>query len=323
LSLTVEAIERELSEPSEEDREAARGEGPLLILGAGGKMGPTLALMAKRAAPEREAIAVSRFSDGDLAGRLAAAGVAVIPSDLLDERDLRELPDAGDIFFLAGQKFGTANDPGATWARNVLLPARCCERWPGARWVVFSSGNIYPFTRFGANEATQPDPVGEYAMTVLGRERVFSWHHARACYFRLNYAVEYRYGVLLDIGLAVFERRPVDVTMGRFNCIWQRDANSIALRALGWEGALNVTGPETLSVRAVALEFGRIFGVTPEFKGVEGEAALLSDASQCLARFGYPRVTAGQAIERVARWIGMGGMTLGKPTHFEAVDGRY
>lgn len=317
-------VETVLSEPSEDDR-AAMGalDGDLLILGAGGKMGPTLAMLAKRAAPEKRVIAVSRFSDARAAGRLGDARIEVIASDLLDDRDLRELPDASNIIFMAGQKFGTSGNPGATWARNVVLPAKACERWPGARFVVFSSGNIYAPSRFGATEETPPDPFGEYAQTVLGRERVFEYYGAHACFFRLNYAVEYRYGVLLDIGLAVFERRPVDLTMGRFNCIWQRDANSIALRALGLRGPLNVTGPETVSVRWAAEQFARIFGTEATFSGVEGELALLSDASRCVRLFGYPRVGVLEAIERVAEWIGSGGETLGKPTHFEVTDGRY
>jgi hypothetical protein len=317
-------VETVLSEPSDEDRAAlARLDGELLILGAGGKMGPTLAMLAKRAAPDKRVIAVSRFSDARLAERLRAAGVEAAAADLLDERDLRELPDAPNILFLAGQKFGTSGNPAATWARNVVLPAKVCERWPKSRFVVFSSGNIYALSRFGATEDTPPAPLGEYAQTVLGRERVFEYYGVPACFLRLNYAVEHRYGVLLDIGLAVFERRAVDLTMGRFNCIWQRDANSIALRAFGLSGPLNVTGPETISVRWAAEQFARIFGAPVEFVGKEGELALLSDASRCVRLFGYPRVGVLEAIERIAEWIGAGGETLGKPTHFEVTDGRY
>lgn len=322
--MTVEELERSLSEPSEEDRAAlSRLSDGLLILGAGGKMGPTLALLAKQAAPELRVMAVSRFSDRAAAERLDAAGVEPIAADLMDDRDLRDLPDAANIVFMAGQKFGTSGNPGATWARNVLLPAKCCERFPGSRWVVFSSGNIYPLTRFGASEDTALAPLGEYAQTVLGRERVFEYYGAEAVFIRLNYAVEPRYGTLLDIGQHVFERRKIDLTMGRFNCIWQRDANSAALRAFGLSGPLNVTGPETLSVRNVAESFGRIFGVQPEFSGEEGELALLSNAARCHRLFGYPKVTAQEAIERVAQWIGMGGATLGKPTHFEVTDGQF
>lgn len=317
-------IEEILSEPTDTDREAlAKLDGDLLILGAGGKMGPTLTMLAKRAAPEKRVIAVSRFSDAEVAARLEKYGIEVVKSDLLDERDIRELPDAPNIVFMAGQKFGTSGNPGSTWARNVLLPARVCERYPKSRFVVFSSGNIYPLTRFGATEDTPTEPLGEYAQTVLGRERVFQFYEVPALFYRLNYAVEYRYGVLLDIGKTIFERKPVDLAMGRLNCIWQRDANSIALRCFGLTGPLNVTGPETLPVRHVAEEFGRIFGVKPEFQGEEGPLSLLNDASKCMRLFGYPKVTAGEAIERVAIWIQKGGATHGKPTHFEVTDGRY
>jgi hypothetical protein len=322
--VTVAEIESELSEPSAADCAAMVAlEGDLLILGAGGKMGPTLAMLAKRAAPEKRVVAASRFGCRETFEHLESAGVEAIAADLLDERDLRELPDAENIVFLAGQKFGTTDNPGATWARNVVLPAKCCERWPRARWSVLSSGNIYAHARFGANEATPPAPAGEYGQTVLGRERIFEYYGAHAAFVRLNYAVEYRYGVLLDIGTAVFERRTIDLTMGRFNCIWQRDANSMALRAIGLRGPINVTGPETLSVRTVAETFGRIWGVEPSFTGVEGESALLNDASLAIRKFGYPSVAPGEAIERVAKWIGMGGETLGKPTHFGTIDGRY
>jgi nucleoside-diphosphate-sugar epimerase len=322
--VTIPELEQLLSEPSEEDRDSlSRLRDGLLILGAGGKMGPTLALLAKRAAPDLRVMAVSRFSDRQAADRLEAAGVEVIAADLMDDRDLRELPEAANIVFMAGHKFGTSGNPGATWARNVLLPAKCCERFLGARWVVFSSGNIYPLTRFGADEQTPAAPLGEYAQTVLGRERVFEYYGAEAVFIRLNYAVEPRYGTLLDIGRQVFEREEIDLTMGRFNCIWQRDASSAALRAFGLNGPLNVTGPETLSVRDVAERFGRIFGVQPKFRGQEGELALLSNAARCHGLLGYPKVTAQEAVECVARWIGMGGATLGKPTHFEVTDGRF
>ncbi len=323
-AVNVADIEGLLSEPSAQDREALnRLDGDVMVLGAGGKMGPTLAMLAKRAAPSKRIIAVSRFSDAAAADRLRELEIEVVPADLTDERDLRELPDAGNILFLAGHKFGTQSNPAQTWARNVILPAKVCERYPRSRFVVFSSGNIYPMTRFGATEDTPPAPEGEYAQTVLGRERTFQFYGVSACFFRLNYAVEYRYGVLLDIGQAVFERRPVDLRMGRFNCIWQRDAISVAVRAFGVEGALNVTGPETVSVRWAAEQFARLFGVRVTFEGQEGDLALLNDASRCVRLFGYPQVGVMEAIERTAQWIGMGGTTHGKPTHFEITDGRY
>jgi hypothetical protein len=321
---TVDEIEEELSRPDDSDRAALKAmEGDLLILGAGGKMGPTLAMLAKRAVPDKRVIAVSRFSDTATADRLRNAGVEIVSADLMDDRDLRDLPDAENIVFMAGQKFGTSGNPGTTWARNVLLPAKCCERFPNARWAVLSSGNIYPLTRFGATEDTPPGPVGEYAQTVLGRERVFQFYGAHAVFLRLNYAVEYRYGVLLDIGLKVFERRTIDLSMGRLNCIWQRDANAVVLRSFGLTGPMNLTGPETVEVAAVARSFGHIFGVNPIFESEPADTALLANASLCHRRFGYPKMTLEQAIERTASWIGRGGATHGKPTHFEVRDGKF
>lgn len=317
-------IEDILSEPTDLDRYAlAKLDGDLLLLGAGGKMGPTLAMLAKRAAPEKRVIAVSRFSDKTVAERLKHAGVEIISADLLNPEELKKLPDVKNILFMTGQKFGTAGNPGATWAMNVLLPSRVCERYPDSEFVVFSSGNIYPHTRFGATEETLIEPVGEYAQTVLGRERVFEYYQVPSVFYRLNYAVEYRYGVLVDIAQTVLSRQPVDLSMGRLNCIWQRDANSIALRCFGQRGPLNVTGPETLSVKKIAEDFGKLFKIQPEFVGREGEVALLNDASKCVRLFGYPTVGAGEAIERIAWWLEKGGQTHGKPTHFEVTDGRY
>jgi nucleoside-diphosphate-sugar epimerase len=217
---------------------------------------------------------------------------------------------------------------------NVLLPALAAERYRDSRFVVFSSGNVYPLRKVaqgGAREDTVTEPVGEYAQSVLGRERVFEYY--AECYgtpsllLRLNYAVEMRYGVLVDVARKVHEGRPVDVTMGSVNAIWQGDANSVALRAFALSSAppavLNVTGPETLSVRAVAERFGRLFGVEARIEGTEAPTALLSDAGQCHRLFGYPSVSVGEAIEWIAGWIRAGGGSLGKPTHFEARDGRF
>lgn len=311
-----------MSRPSAADAEAVRAlDGDLLILGAGGKMGPTLARRAARACPERPVVAVSR-SQHDV------EGVTWIQADLL--ADLAGLPDAENVLFLAGRKFGSAGNPGETWATNAVLPAKVCERWAGARFVVLSSGNVYPLsppTGGGATEQMAMDPLGEYAQSVRARERVFEHYASPAVFLRLNYAVEMRYGVLLDIGMKVFERRPIDLGMGCFNCIWQGDANSVCLRAFGLAavpaGVLNLTGPETVSVRQVAARFGELFGVAPVFEGAEGHMALLSNAAKCTRLFGYPTVCVDQAIEWTAQWIGMGGEMLGKATHFEVTDGKY
>jgi len=329
----TEQLEERLSRPSAADVEAARKlEGGLVILGAGGKMGPTLALRARRAGAR--VIAVSRFGDDATAERLAAAGVEIARADLLDREALRRLPDAPNVVFMAGRKFGTAGAAHSTWAMNVLLPALAADRYATSRFVVFSSGNVYPLRRVaegGAREDTPPEPVGEYAQSVLGRERIFEYfaerHGTKSVLLRLNYAVETRYGVLVDIARQVLERRPIDVTMGSANVIWQGDANSVALRAFELASAppaiLNLTGPETVSIRRVAEEFGREFGVAPRIEGKEAETALLNDAAKCHRLFGYPAVSAGEMIEWIAAWMRAGGGSLGKPTHFEARDGRF
>ena len=241
------------------------------------------------------------------------------------------LPDCPNILFLAGRKFGSTENMALTWATNVLLPGFVAERYRGACIVALSSGNVYPLAASGATEHTAPAPVGEYAQSVLGRERVFEYYAnrdgTRVALIRLNYAVDLRYGVLLDIGRRVLEGRAVPLGMGRVNVIWQGDANSYVLRALDLASApaafLNVTGPETLQVRWVAERFGEIFGVEPVFEGREAETALLNDSSRCGRLLGPPSVTAEELIRRQAAWIRAGLPTLDKPTHFEVRDGAF
>lgn len=336
---SVADLEELLSRPSESDIAASNEwRDGLMILGAGGKMGPTLAMRAKRALKEAghsgRVLAVARFTDLEARGRMEAAGVECVACDLLDRAQVAALPDCGHIIHAAGRKFGSSGDPSLTWAMNVLVPSFVCERFAGSRIVAFSSGNVYPFAPVvygGCSEASTPAPVGEYAWTGLGRERVFEYH-SRAqslpvVLLRLNYAVELRYGVLLDIGSRVFERQPIDLSMGAVNVIWQGDANSVALRAFPIASSpaavLNLTGPETLGVRRIAEAFGSHFGVTPQFTGEESADALLNNAGRCHRLFGYPSVSPDEVIEWTARWIGMGGATLGKPTHFETRDGRF
>ena len=336
---TTDQLEELLSRPSAADIDAVRSlAGDILILGAGGKMGPTLALRARRALEQAglnaRVIAVSRFTETGLAQRLASAGVEIVPADLLNRDSLRSLPDAPNVIFMAGRKFGTEGAQHLTWAMNSLLPALAAERFPDSRFAVFSSGNVYPLRPVaagGAVEETPPEPVGEYAQSVLGRERMFEYfaerRGTRSVLLRLNYAVEMRYGVLVDIARKVAEGRPVDVTMGSVNAIWQGDANSVALRSFALcstpPAILNVTGPETLSVRAVAERFGRLLGVEPRIEGLEASTALLNDAGRCHRLFGYPSVTAAELMEWIAEWIRAGGASLGKPTHFDARDGRF
>ncbi len=332
-------LEELLSRPSKADIDfiSTLG-GPLIILGAGGKMGPTLARRAKRAAEEagieQRIIAVSRYSTDAAREKLQQWGVETISADLLDREQLALLPDVPNVIYMAARKFGSTGSEYLTWGMNAWLPAIVAERFRHARIVAMSSGNIYPFVPVssgGATETTPLNAVGEYGQSVLARERLFEFFSVRygtpVVNVRLNYAVEMRYGVLVDIGTAVFERRPVDVTMGSVNVIWQGDANSVVLRSLSLcsspAAALNLTGPETLSVRYIAERFGQHFGVDPILTGQEAPTALLNNAAKCQRIFGYPSVTPDQMIEWIAGWIGMGGVSLGKPTKFAVRDGKF
>ena len=332
-------LEDLLSTPSPEDIAFVRKvEGDLIILGVGGKIGPCLARRAGRAA--QAAGAKIRIIGTDVhcedldADLLEEAGVEILCVDLLEPSSFATLPDAPNVIFMAGRKFGSTGAESLTWALNVHVPALVAERYRHSRIVVFSSGNVYPFLPVitgGASEETAPAPLGEYAQSVLGRERMFEYFSARhgtpVTLLRLNYAIDLRYGVLFDIGSKVFEGRSVDVTMGAANVIWQGDVNSVALRCLAHCQSppfiLNLTGPETLSIRAVAKRFGEIFGKAPILEGQEAPTALLSNAARCFRLFGYPSVTIDQMIERTAHWIKVGGTNLGKPTHFETRDGRF
>jgi nucleoside-diphosphate-sugar epimerase len=337
--VSEEELEDRLSAPSPADVATLREiPGDLLILGVAGKMGPSLAARAVRAASAagvtKRVIGVARFSEAGAEKALQRNGVEAIRADLLEEEQVARLPEAENVIFMAGRKFGSTGAESLTWAMNTYVPSRVAERYRGSKIVVLSSGNVYPLTRVvsgGARENTSPAPVGEYAQSVLGRERMFEHFSAkygtRAAILRLNYAIDLRYGVLLDIGTQVFEGRAVDVRMGAVNVIWQGDANSIALRSLTVcrtpPFILNLTGPETLSVAAVAARFGEIFGKVPLVDGMEADTALLNNATLCHSMFGYPSVTAGQMIEWTADWIANGGRRLDKPTHFQTRDGKF
>jgi nucleoside-diphosphate-sugar epimerase len=332
-------LEEVLSEPSQADARAmAEMLGDLIILGVGGKMGPSLAKRAKRACERakfpKRIIGVARFSDPIVRQDLESAGIETISADLLAPGALAALPDAPNVLYMAARKFGSTGAEHLTWAMNTLLPALVVDRYAASRIVAFSTGNVYPLVpvgQGGASEEMATGPVGEYAQSALGRERIFQFfserNHTPVTLLRLNYAIDLRYGVLLDIGQKIFDRRPIDVTMGHVNVIWQGDANSIALRSFGLAQSppvvLNVTGPETVPVRWIARRFGERFGVEPILEGTEAPTALLSNAGRCHRLFGYPSVTLEQMIEWVADWIGMGGATLAKPTHFETRDGRF
>ena len=336
----VDDLEDRLSAPTEGVIETlGRLEGDLIVLGVAGKMGPTLARMARRAFDQlgssRRVIGVARFNDASLEHRLRSHGVETIKADLLDEASLAAMPEAPNVVFRAGKKFGTSGGEATTWALNSYLPGLVCGKYRESRIVAFSTGNVYGLVPVsagaGSRETDTPAPEGEYAMSCLGRERIFE-HFSGALaipmtLIRLNYAVEMRYGVLVDIATRVCDGLPVDLAIGSFNVIWQGDANAIALRALEHVATppwvVNVTGSERLSVKEVAKTFGRLLGREPLFSGEESPLALLSDASQSVERFGPPVVPIDRVIEWVGDWIARGGSTLGKPTHFEVTDGRF
>ena len=338
-SAEADRLESLLSRPTEADIAAmGRLRGDLLVLGVAGKMGPTLArlaLRASRAGGARVGVTgASRFSDPAVRARLERWGIRTIRCDLLRRTEVGRLPDAPNVILMAGRKFGTAGRPGLTWASNTYLPALVAERYQTARIVAYSSGNVYPLSAApgrGPDETSPTGPVGEYAQSVLGRERILEHfsetHGTRIALMRLNYAVEPRYGVLRDIADRVREGVPVDLGMGYVNVIWQRDANSIALRLLGRAASpplvLNVTGSESLSVRSLAEKFGVAFGVRPKFHGEEGRKALLSNASLCGSMLSGDLFPVDEMVEAIAEWMLAGGSSLMKPTHFEEASGSF
>jgi nucleoside-diphosphate-sugar epimerase len=335
----VEHLENLLSEPTLAAIEGLRAaNGDILLLGAGGKMGPTLARMARRAMDaaglRHRVIAVARFSSPGLRDALDAYGVQTIQCDLLDDSAIAGLPDAPAIVFMAGRKFGSTGDEPLTWAMNVYVPALVCHRFRESRIVAFSTGNVYGLTRAGhggSREEDVPAPVGEYAMSCLGRERLIQ-HFSRqygtaAAILRLNYAVEMRYGVLVDLATRVARGEPIDLSMGYVNVIWQADANAMALAALAHTSSpplvVNVAGPEELRVRTIAEDLARLLGTTATFTGPEMHDALLSNGSRAYGPLGTPRVDASRVLEWTADWIRRGRESLGKPTHFESRMGRF
>jgi len=310
--------------------------GGLLVLGAGGKMGPSLCVLAKRAfemaGKTARVVAVSRFSGREEQNYLEENGVETIRADLLDPAQRAALPQIENVIYMAGRKFGTQGQEWLTWAMNAGLPAFIAEQFRESRVVAFSSGNVYPpAPPPGCTEETQPAPLGEYAMSCLARERAFEYaaeaHGTRVLLYRLNYATDLRYGVLYDIAECILAGRPVPLRTPYFNIIWQGSANETALRCLLHTSSpafrLNVTGPESLSVRETAIRLGEILGKAPVFEGEEGESALLSDASRACELFGLPAVSANTLIEWQGQWLLAGGRGLNKPTHFEERKGSY
>ncbi len=335
----VRQLDDLLSDPPDYLVDALRHlDGDILVLGVAGKMGPTLAMMAKRAsnrlAMPRRVIGVARFSDPSQQQMLEEAGIETLRCDLLDEADIERLPDAPNVIFMAGRKFGSTGFESLTWAMNTHVPALVARRFKSSRIAVFSTGNVYGLTAVGcggSKETDVPQPVGEYAMSCLGRERMFEYFSStlgtRATVLRLNYAVEMRYGIIADLARRVVASETIDLTMGYFNAIWQADANAMALASLSHAAAppvvLNIAGPEELSVRAVCTDLAARLGRSVSFSSEEAHDALLSNGERACSLFGRPRVDIAQVIEWTADWVERGGATLGKPTHFESRDGAF
>lgn len=339
-AITTEAeLSDRLSEPYPEDIDfAAELDGDVMVLGAAGKMGPTLIRRiiqaSNRAGVDRTVYAVSRYSDPEDKSALESWGAETIEVDLLEEGALASLPDCENIIYMVGMKFGTSGREPQTWAINSYLPGEVARRFSESRIVVFSTGNVYPpapVESGGCTEANETGPVGEYAQSCLGRERVFQYFSERndtpTCLFRLNYAVEARYGVLTDIAKWVYRGEPVPLDMGYVNVIWQGDANSVCFRSLGLTDSpaavLNVTGAKTLSVRSLAERFADRFGTDVTFEGEEQETALLNDASRCHDRLGEPKVSVDEVIELVASWIEAENPMMDKPTKFHVRSGDF
>jgi nucleoside-diphosphate-sugar epimerase len=336
---TEQELEEALSRPTAADIDAlANMEGDLLILGVSGKMGPSLAGLASRASQQtarpKRIYGAARFSDPSVRQRIEAQGVETIVCDLLDRAAVGKLPDCPNVLFMAGQKFGTTGKQALTWATNTYAAAVAAERFRQSRIVAFSTGNVYPFTPVASGGPIESDPtgpVGEYAQSALGRERMFEHFSLRngtpVAILRLNYANELRYGVLHDIAERVLERRPIDLSMGYVNVIWQRDANSVALRSFTHCASpafvLNLTGTEILPVRKLAERFAALLQTEPVFEGSEKESALLNNARRCEQLFGPPEVSVDRMVEWIAAWVSRGGRSLGKPTHYEERQGAF
>jgi len=313
-------------------------DGDIMILGAGGKVGPTLSIMAKRAADAagtgKRVIAVSRFSDPIVVSVLKENGVEMISADLTDPEQVKRLPKVKNIIYMLGRKFGTSGNACDTWMINVGVPTLVTQHFGDANYVVFSTGNIYPFASpasGGNTENVAPAPVGEYGLTCLGRERIFEYaakhFGAKVLSFRLCYAIDFRYGILSDLCSWILDGEEISLGVPAFNCVWQRYVNECAIRSLLHVSEnvenLNITGPETVSVRYAAERLGALLGKKPIFKGEEGEKGILANTGKCIRLFGYPDMGIEEMIEKQAEWTLSGGRRLGKPTHFEEQKGKF
>ncbi len=337
--LNEEMLDNLLADPGSDLIEMMkRLPGDIMILGINGKMGLTMGRLAvnaiRTAGCSKQVIGVSRFSDPEGRRKLEEWGIRTIACDLLDRNAVVELPQVPNVIFMAGRKFGTDGAEDLTWAMNVLAPAYVGEHFKESRIVAFSTGCVYPLTSAetgGCTEAVTPEPVGDYSQSCLGRERIFSYcsrtYGTRVLLFRLNYAIDLRYGVLHDIAEQVWNNRPVNNTVGHFNVIWQGDANRYALRALEYAGSpavpLNITGPETIPVEYIAEKFGELMERPVSYTGTPGDKCYLNNAAKAFSLFGYPRMSLEKMIEMQAEWFKNGGRSLGKPTHFEVNNGKF
>src|SRR3954467_1756319 len=331
----VAALEELLCRPTQVLVDELEGvDGDIMVLGVGGKMGPTVAGLARNAVPEKRVVGVARFSEPGLQEGLGARGIETIACDLMNQDELAASPKIKNIIFMAGRKFGAEGDLALTWAMNSHVPALVAQAFPHSRIIAFSTGCVYPFvpvTGPGADESLPPDPPGEYAQSCVGRERMFEYFSRKFAtpgrLFRLNYAIDMRYGVLYDIASKVHLGKPIDVSLGHVNCIWQGDAASQALRCLAHcevpTSPINVSGHEILSVRDLAAKLGALLGREPVIAGSEQPTAWLTDTSQAVKLFGLPIVDTGQLIRWTADWVARSMPSLGKPTKYEVRDGRY
>jgi len=335
----IQEIYRKLLLPSDDlIADIAKLDGDIIILGAGGKMGPPLSKLAKdaidKAGIKKKIIAVSRFTDSVTRDELNDAGIETRSVDLLEDDQLQSLPDVKNVLYLAGTKFGTSGNESFTWAMNSYLPGRVAQKYKNSNIVAFSTGNVYHLTTIdsgGATENSVARPVGEYAQSCLGRERLFEYYAKKnntpVLIYRLNYANDVSYGVLLEIAQSVRSGKPIDLSMGYVNLIWQGDANELALRSLHHcevpAKILNVTGPEIVSIRWLANEFGKMFETDPVLINDEQQTALLSNASEAFRLFGYPKVPLNKMMEVIVEWIKQDGKILNKPTHFQEREGQF
>ncbi len=336
---TEEELDIALSQPYPETvAMMKRLKGDILILGVGGKMGPSLAMMAKRAVEEAGThqciIGVARFSETGIREKLNHAGIETIRCDLMDPQQVQALPDAENVIFMAGRKFGSVGSEPLTWMMNVIVPGIVAERYQKSNLLVFSTGCVYSLSTpesGGSKESDFPEPVGEYANSCLGRERIFQYysekHGTKVQLYRLNYSIDCRYGVLVDVARKIISNQPIDLGVSYVNIIWQGDACNRALLGLEHTGTpatiLNITGPELLHIKDIAEQFGKLLGKEVHFTGKDNGAYYLSNASRSIELYGLPKIKPEQMIQWVADWINQGGNLLDKPTHFEVTNGQF